>query len=365
MKKLSVLLWVVLLAFAIMSAQAQDEPELKEATLLLNWTPYGEHVGFYYGLDQGFYEEAGIDLTIQTGGGSVRTVQALAANQATFGYADTPALINAVNQGADIRSLGVFLQSTPSAIQFFCDAGIETIEDMAGKSIAITAGDTFSQTLPALLEANGMSIEDVQTVNLDPSGKTAALLAGRVDTLAGFANGQAPTIETVSGRDVCLLPYPELGMNFLSLGLLTNTATIAEDPELVEAFVQASIRSWTAAAQNIEEASQTMAARVVEAPSVEELRLQWALTTELFHTEATEGMPLAVNAEEDWQNTLDIMMNYMGLEEAQELSAYWEPQFAATMVEASDDAGTDETEDENENEDENEDEDENEASDES
>ena len=47
-----------------------DQKPLRKVTLMLNWYPYGEHAAFYYGLDKGFFKDAGIDLTIQPGGGS-------------------------------------------------------------------------------------------------------------------------------------------------------------------------------------------------------------------------------------------------------------------------------------------------------
>ncbi len=92
---------------------------------MLNWYPYGEHAGFYYGLEKGIFRDAGIDLTIQPGGGSTQTVQAVAAGKVDFGYADTPALLRTIAAGADVKSIGVFLQTTPAAVQFFADKNMQ------------------------------------------------------------------------------------------------------------------------------------------------------------------------------------------------------------------------------------------------
>lgn len=329
------LIYLVVLAALVLSigavgVSAQDDME--EVTLILNWVPYGEHAAFYYGLQEGFFEEEGIDLTIQPGGGSGRTVQAIAANQATFGYADTPALIRNVNEGAEVKSIGVFLQSTPSAVQFFCDSGIETPADLAGRSMAVTPGDAVYQTLPAFMAANDMAVDDLELVNVDPAGKIAAVIEGQVDTLIGFGHDQGPTIEEVSGREVCFLRYPDYGVNLLSTGVLTNTATIEESPELVEAFMRAAIASWESAIENPEDAAAAMAAQVVEAPPENVLLNQWMLTTGLLSTANTEGNPPGVNSETDWLNTLDILVEYAELAEALEVSEYWDNSFVPELM---------------------------------
>src|SRR6202161_297004 len=117
---------VVLGLAAPMTAGAQQK-SLRKVTLMLNWYPYGEHAGFYYGREKGIFKDAGIDLSIQPGGGSTQTVQAVAAGKVDFGYADTPALLKTIAAGADVKSIGVFLQTPPASIQFFADKGIKTV----------------------------------------------------------------------------------------------------------------------------------------------------------------------------------------------------------------------------------------------
>lgn len=95
------------------------------ATLMLNWYPYGEHAPFYYGVQEGIFAKHGIDLTIDAGQGSTKTVQAVGAQQVDFGWADTPAVLSNIDKGVEVKSAGVFLQTTPSAVQVFADSGIE------------------------------------------------------------------------------------------------------------------------------------------------------------------------------------------------------------------------------------------------
>src|SRR5579875_1560767 len=128
------------------SAGAQQK-QLRKVTLMLNWYPYGELAGFYYGMQKGYFKNEGIDLTIQPGGGSTQTVQAVAAGKVDFGYADAASLLRTIAAGASVKSIGVMLQETPAAIQFFASENIHSIADMRGKSVAGSPGDAAYETL--------------------------------------------------------------------------------------------------------------------------------------------------------------------------------------------------------------------------
>lgn len=161
---------------------------------MLNWYPYGEHAPFYYGVEQGIFEDHGINLEIQAGQGSTKTAQAVGQEQVDFGWADTPAVLANIDNGVAIHSVGVFLQTTPSAVQVFADSGIETPEDLVGTTIAVSAGDAPTTVFPMYLDAVGLAESDVTQQNLDPAGKIAAMLSGQVDGLIGFVHDQGPTI---------------------------------------------------------------------------------------------------------------------------------------------------------------------------
>ena len=67
------------------SSARGDSGEMTDVSLMLNWYPYGEHAPFYYGVEEGIFEEHGINLNIQAGQGSTKTVQAAGQNQVDFG----------------------------------------------------------------------------------------------------------------------------------------------------------------------------------------------------------------------------------------------------------------------------------------
>ena len=305
---------------------ASAEPvELTEVTVTLNWVPYGEHAPFYYGLQEGFFEEEGIDLTVQPGNGSGNTVQQVAQGNTDFGWADTPPLANGIKSGMPVKSLGVFLQTGPSSVEFFADQGISEPADLVGKTVGGTPGDAMYGTFPAWLELNGVDPAEVTVVNVDAAGKIAALIEGQVDAIQGFYHDQAPTIAGKTGKEVDALPFADFGMNLLGTGLLTNDSLIAEDPELVAAMVRATSRSFAEAVENQEDAVAAMSELAEQAPDAEVLANQLELTVGLLNL--ADAPAPGVNTEKQWVDTLTFLSENTDFDGALDAATYWDASF--------------------------------------
>ncbi|WP_265520414.1 ABC transporter substrate-binding protein [Oerskovia flava] len=303
--------------------------ELTPVTVTLNWVPYGEHAPFYYGVEQGIFEEEGIDLTIQPGNGSGNTVQQVAQGNTDFGWADTPPLANAISSGMPVKSVGVFLQTGPSSVEFFSDQQITEPADLVGKTVGGTPGDAMYGTFPAWLEINGVDPADVTVVNVDAAGKIAALIEGRVDAIQGFHHDQAPTIENQTGTQVDALPFADFGMNLLGTGLVVNDATIEGDPDLVEAMVRATSRSFLEAADDREAAVAAMAEGAEQAPDENVLAAQLDATIELLGLDQAPAP--SVNTEQQWVDTLTFLSENTDFDGAVTSTDYWDGSFGEDL----------------------------------
>ncbi|MGV9803888.1 ABC transporter substrate-binding protein [Mycobacterium sp. NPDC003449] len=297
------------------------------ASLMLNWYPYGEHAPFYYGVQEGIFAKHGIDLTIDAGQGSTKTTQAVGSKQVDFGWADTPAVLSNIDKGVEVKSTGVFLQTTPSAVQVFADSGIDDPKDLAGRTIAVSAGDAPTTTFPIYLDKVGVPADQVTQQSLDAAGKMSAMMSGRVDGLIGFAHDQGPTIADKSGREVRYLKYSDAGLNFFSNGLIANTETISDKPDLVRSMVDATSEAFTAAAADPDAAVAAMAGKDPQMPPRQVLLDQWKQTIPLLTTPATANQPPGANAEEDWSTTIATLTDAGLLKTAKDPAEYWDSSF--------------------------------------
>ncbi|WP_432148625.1 ABC transporter substrate-binding protein [Streptomyces sp. bgisy029] len=302
--------------------------KLDRVTLTLNWYPYGEHAPFYYGKQQKIFEKHGIDLDVRAGQGSQKTVQATAAGQSDFGWADTPALLAGVDQGVKVKSLGVFLQTTPASVQSFDAKAIAAPGDLKGRTIAGTAGDALSKTFPIFLKKNGIGESDVKVQNTDPAGKIAAVISGKTDGLLGYASDQGPTMQDKAKKPVSYLRFSEHGLNFYSNGLLAGQKILAAKPELAQRMVRAVSEAWAEAAKEPGPAVAAMEGASEQLPPKAVLSEQFATTLTLLHTESTEGKAPGVNTEADWQQTIDVFAEAGMVASPKAVGDYWDTKTA-------------------------------------
>ena len=298
----------------------------EKVTLTLNWVPYGEHAPFYYGLRKGFYADEGIDLEIKPGNGSGTTIQSVAQNQTTFGWADTPPLLNGIAAGMPVQSVGVFLQKGPASLEFLSDQKITKPQDLKGKTVGGTPGDAMYATFPAWLKANGMTEADVKVVNMDAANKIAQLAEGQVDAIMGFFHDQGPTIESKTGKQVDHLLYADSGLNMLGTGIVVNNETLTGKSELVGKFVRATQKSWAEAVKDVPGAAKAMVELAENEPPEKVLVQQLELAEPLLQLDSA-GAP-GVNTDEQWQDTIDLMAQYAALKTPGAPSVYWDGSYA-------------------------------------
>ena len=223
-----------------------------KAILMLNWYVYSEHAPFFYGKEKGFYAEQGIDLDIQEGRGSAVTTQAVAAKSATFGYVDVPTMIRAAAKGAPVVAVGVLLQKTPMSAMGFADKNIRKPEDIRGKTVAVTPGDSMSQIWPLFLKQTGLKESEFQTVAGDAQTKLNAVINGRADLLLGYPMDQGIKILDATGKRVHPILFGDYGITLVSSGIVTNKDFAKENADLVRRFMAASVKAVEAAEKDPE-----------------------------------------------------------------------------------------------------------------
>jgi NitT/TauT family transport system substrate-binding protein len=297
----------------------------KQVTLMLNFYPYGDHAPFYYGVKQGIFKKHGIDLKIEAGKGSTAVAQAVGSNKADFGIVDTPSVLTSVDAGVKIKSLGVLYQTSPSAVQFLKSSGITKPADLKGKTVAITPGDPYSATFPAFLKANGMSIKDVKTVNVQAAAKIAAVVSGKADALCGFISDQGPTIADKTGKATGYLLFADYGLPYLGTGLTVSDKTLADDPKLAKSMFEATSESYAAAVKDPAAAVKAMDGVSPTLPSQSVLTEQWKRASSVLSTPRTKSKPAGVNDEADWNDTIKLFQSLGVVKTVKPASTYWKP----------------------------------------
>jgi NitT/TauT family transport system substrate-binding protein len=248
---------LIVAAFALASGTAVAQTKEK-AVLLLNWYTYSEHAPFYLGKERGYFDQEGIDLDIQEGRGSGVTVQAVAAGTAAFGYADVPTMMKAASKGAPVIAVGVALQTSPMSVMGFADRNIRKPEDIKGKTVAVTPGDSMSQIWPLFLQKTGLKQSDFKTVAGDAQTKLNAVINGQADLLLGYVMDQAIKLQDATHKPVYPIRFADYGVNMVSSGIIAQKDYVKAHEDLVRRFLRAATRSLEEAAKNPDAAVDAM-----------------------------------------------------------------------------------------------------------
>jgi NitT/TauT family transport system substrate-binding protein len=305
---------------------------LKPVTMTLDWVFQGPNVGFMLAQEKGFYREAGLDVAITSGRGSGSTAQLVASKAAQFGFADGYVVANSVAKGLGLKSVGSIFRRNPAAVVVDASSGINTPKDLEGKSIAITAGSAQFQQFPAFAKGAGIDITKVEIVNIDPAGVGAALIAGKVPAIGGFAQGYVPAIEIRGKKQVKIFWYADYGVTVVSNGIIVHRDLLASDPELVRAFVTPTIKGFLYGRQNPEEAVAVVKKYLETVDPVitrRELELSW----KTWVTPSTKGKPLGWAADADWVATADVLRQYGGVVDRPSASTLYTNEFVPTGAE--------------------------------
>jgi len=229
------------LALPLAPFRAHAAGPLKPVSLTLDWLYQGPNAGFMVAHEKGFYADAGLDVSISAGKGSASTAQLVASKATQVGFVDGFVVGNGDAKGMGIRTVGSIFRRNPASIMLFADSPIKSPKDLEGKTVAISAGSAVTPQWPAFCKGAGVDVSKVQIVNIDPAGLGPALVTGKVDAIGGYVSSYVPTLEIRGKKDVKIFWFSDAGVVTVSNGITVHDDLIKSDPDLVRAFVPATL----------------------------------------------------------------------------------------------------------------------------
>jgi NitT/TauT family transport system substrate-binding protein len=205
------------------------------------------------------------------------------------------------------------------------ESGIERVQDLEGKTLAVSPGDALTQLFPAVVAANDLDADSIELVFMDPPAKPVAVMEKRTDALLGGIDDQYFLIEA-QGHEPAALRFADIGVNTVGITVHTNEDTLAENPDLVKRFVKASVRSWQAALDD-PEAAVDAALKVKPDLNRESTLKQLQADLGLLFSANTEGKGIGYGAPEDWQHTEELLAEYRDLDTDRPTSSFYTNEF--------------------------------------
>lgn len=229
----------VLLVLAITGCGGGPVAEKTKVNYLTSFNTFGRDAYAYVAQEKGFFDEAGLDVTITPGTGSVDVLKLVAGGRADFGIADfTATAITVAKEKLPVTAVAAVHQRSLAAIVALEGNGISKPADLVGKKIGDQPGSTNQVMFPVYAKAAGIDPAKVEFVPSAPPALPQLLAAGQVDGIGQFVVGK-PLIEAAAkGRKAVVLPYGDLVPDLYGNVLVTSKDKASQAQKFMNALLK-------------------------------------------------------------------------------------------------------------------------------
>lgn len=211
-------------------------------TIASGFGAFGREAHLWVAKKNGYYDEEGLDVTIQPGAAGDANDKLLESGQIQFAEVDyAGTLLRVGNHQGSGKVIAVVNQTSITALMAAPNKGISRATDLAGKKIGATPGALPVKLFPGYAKLAGLDPKSVTWVNAAPQALPSLLAAGKIDAITQYVPGK-PLIQAAIHADPVVLPYSKYITDMPGFVLVTTEKMTKENPDLCKRFVRATLR---------------------------------------------------------------------------------------------------------------------------
>jgi NitT/TauT family transport system substrate-binding protein len=289
---------LVVLAVGVGGVEAQAQTKVKFA---LDWQIQGPQAPFITAKAMGAFTGQGLDVTIDRGTGSQKTIEQVATGTYDMGYGDINSMIeyNVKNPQQPLIAVGIVLNAPPFALLSLKRYGIQQPKDLKGAAIGAPAGDAPRRLWPIFARNVGVPADSVTWTNMAPPLREPALVKGDVKAISGFYfTGYLNLTENlkVPESDVVAFKYSDHGVDLYGNAVVVRVDWLKANEETVRKFLAALTTGFKAALKDPKGAiAHVKAAEPLSNEATELKRLQLAIAANMVNDEVRRNGLLAID----------------------------------------------------------------------
>ena len=314
-KKITWFLGIVTVFCVLSSSCSSDKEEqtkpasqtLQPVSLQLQWVTQAQFAGYYVALDKGWYREAGIDLTIKSGGPDLLPVDLVVAGASDFGTTLLADLTVAIQKGKQVISIAQIQQRNGLLLVARNSSGIKRPEDFVGKKVGIWLGSWEAQ-FNALLTKQGIDSEAVDVVSQGWSMEP--FLRGDLQVASAMIYNEYHVLleAGIKPEELRIIDYADYGLDFPGDVLFTSRKMVEQSPELCTRMLRASLRGLRYAVAHPEEAADIVLK--YDRSGVQTKKHQLWMMREIAKLVHVPGQQLGYTDEATMQRMIDVLLRY-------------------------------------------------------
>lgn len=215
----------------------------------LDWKFEAPSAPFFIALDKGYFEEEGLNVTIDSGAGSRESIPRVATGAYDMGFGDINALIKLMDEQPELNVKAVMMayERPPFAVIGRKSQGVtEDPKSLEGKTLGAPPPDAAFGQWPAFVDVAGLDTSGITIENVGFPVREPMLAQGQVDAIFGFSFSSVINLKAqgIGDDDISLIMMGEHGLDLYGNVVMVNTAFAEANPDAVKGFVKALIRGY-------------------------------------------------------------------------------------------------------------------------
>lgn len=214
----------------------------------LDWKFEGPSAAYFAAIDNGHFADAGLEVEIAPGKGSLDAIPKIATGAFPVGFADINSLVKFLdaNPGAPVTAVMMIYDKPPFAVIGRASRGIDGPKSLEGKILGAPPPDGAWAQFPAFASANGL---DMAEITVEPVGfptREPMLAEGNVDAITGFSFSSYLNLVRlgIPEDDIRVILMADHGLSLYGNAIIVNTDYASENADIVSAFLGAVAAGW-------------------------------------------------------------------------------------------------------------------------
>jgi len=243
---------------AASTAEKPADKKMVPVTQVTNWFAQPEHGGQYAALQKGYYKDAGLEMTIQSGGPGISATQIVASGKADFGMGQGDEILFARQNGIPLVAVMAIFQKNPQALLFHKGQPIKNFSDLNGRKVYVGSGVAYWEYIKKAYKLD--KVEELKY-----TGQLTNFISDPTSVTQSYVTSEPFALQQ-QGIDTDYLLNADSGYSPYGNVLFTTEKMIKEHPDVVKAYVEASIKGWEYYKDNYPEINQVIKEKNPDTP---------------------------------------------------------------------------------------------------
>jgi NitT/TauT family transport system substrate-binding protein len=235
-----------MLAGAAVALAAGPLAAQTDVKFALDWKFEGPAAPYFVAIDKGYYKAEGLNVTIDSGPGSVAGIARVAAGTYPIGFFDINSLVKFQDQNPEKKVQAVLMvyDKPPFAIATTAKTGITKPKDLEGRVLGAPAPDGAYAQWKAFVHENGIDASKVKIENVGFPVREPMLADGKVDAITGFSFSMFFNLlqKGLKPEDIRIMLMADYGLVLYGNAIMVNPDYAKANPKVVAGFVKGTIK---------------------------------------------------------------------------------------------------------------------------